>query len=80
MNTVIAWFAVGSPPHWQVLCVGAYVAIEYYLPRTKAVRGNSALEVLANLLVRIPLVGMVAVRIGTPPKAEQEQAETRRDL
>jgi hypothetical protein len=79
--TVKAWLLAGSPAHYlQLLAVVAYAAIEWVLPRQKALAANSTVELIANalkpILGKVPLVGKLLAILGTP----QVQALTQPDV
>lgn len=44
-----------------------YVLTEWYLPRTNAVAARSVLELVANVLRQIPVIGQLIAGAGTPP-------------
>lgn len=69
---------VGGAPFWVWLAGGALV--EWALPRINAVKGNSTLECLGNLAVRlmlsrIPALGYVLEKIATPEVVAQYGAK-----
>lgn len=55
--------------NWQVGAVALWLGLTIWLKRQPAdkVRANDPLELLANLLARVPLVGRVAQPLTTPP-------------
>lgn len=70
-------FAHAAPlgyANWQVAAVVLWLGLTIWLKRQppEKVRANDPLELLANLLVRVPLVGKVAQPLTTPaaPKFE----------
>ncbi len=60
MGAVMDWLRAGSPPHWELVAFAAFVLVEWILPRTTMVEARSSLELVANLLRRVPLVGRLA--------------------
>lgn len=52
--------------NYQYLALAAFLLVEWALPRTKKVEANSLLELVANVLCRVPLVSRVAVAMATP--------------
>lgn len=52
--------------NWQWFALAAYLFIEWKLPRTEKVEARSTLELLANILCRVPLVSRLAAAAATP--------------
>lgn len=54
----------------QIGVLAAYALIEWYLPRTNAIKGNSSVELLANalkpVLRRVPFVNKLIIVLATP--------------
>jgi len=63
---VVLWLRAGDPPNWQVLAVLVWLALTAALKASSRLRANEPLELAANILVRVPLVGQVAKLWATP--------------
>jgi len=76
-HTVQAWLVA----NWLgVAAFAVYAALEWFLPRTKWFKANSAVEGLANLakqtiLARVPLVSLIVSKLATPtaPVADSKE-------
>jgi len=66
IDAVTTWLRDGSPPNWQYLAVGLWLLVAAVLKRSSNVKANEPLELVANILVRVPLVSVVA-RLWTTP-------------
>jgi hypothetical protein len=60
MMGIVEWLHAGSPPHWELVALAAFLLVEWLLPRTERVEARSSLELLGNLLRCVPLVGRLA--------------------
>jgi len=68
--TVISWLRAGDPPNWQVIAAFLWLALTAILKASSRLRANEPLELLANALVRVPLVGQLARWWTTPGRPE----------
>lgn len=62
-------FLTASPtgyPNWQILCAALWLGVTAVLKAYKGTKANEPLELVANLLVRVPLVGRVVKPWTTP--------------
>lgn len=79
LHVVQAWLVA----NWLgVAAFAVYAALEWFLPRTKWFKANSAVEGLANLakkalLDRVPLVGFIVSKLATPttPVADPKESK-----
>ncbi len=69
--SVITWLLSGDPPNWQLIAALAWLVVTAILKASSRLRANEPLELLANGLVRIPLVGQLARWWTTPGTVER---------
>ncbi|MDE3097332.1 MAG: hypothetical protein KGK07_15195 [Chloroflexota bacterium] len=58
-----AWFTGGSPAHWQVLALVAYIVLSEVLAHAKSLNPNSPLQLLMTLLRRTPLAAKLPLGV-----------------
>lgn len=64
--TVISWLRAGDPPNWQLIAAALWLAITAILKASTRLRANEPLELVANVLIKVPLVGQLARAWTTP--------------
>lgn len=71
---ITAWLAAAPSgyPNWQILAAGAWLVVTALLKRSKNTAANEPLELVANVLVRVPVVGNVVLPWVTPGTVERK--------
>lgn len=67
--SAVAWLRAGDPPNWQVIAAALWLIVTALLKASKRLRANEPLELVANGLVKVPLVGQLARAWTTPESA-----------
>jgi len=70
--SAIAWLRADPLgwPNWQIIAALAWLALTALLKASSRLRANEPLELVANVLVRVPLVGQLARAWTTPGRPE----------